>query len=595
MADNQEQIRRLERTRLAESMLYYPAEGDTQTVEARTAPAAPDGVGNMQEQINAIPNLANAERAAALAFGIAATATRNRGKVMNLAKKADPTENTTIGYFQLDFTQDTWQGIIGTELQENVADANQRRFAKFPWKNDIQKDAVLKELLDYAFKHANQAAGPADGNAQAQADLNGLRRRQRDSIMGAIANTNPAKHLNAFSDNLSLKIKNDMVRESNITTKSLDLVAAPVLGHKSFVEPDTIKNISTSISNTPFGSMQNSKPLKHFLDIVSGVINGNYNAKGAYQVLLHVLTGEPEELVRNHQSDGTDFCHAWSDLQSAFSNFGKTHDGVADKIRTLLRTRPADISSTICKLKNLIRAKCLKIDSETERLIVTNYETTQTIFSLLRTWYPSHHIQIKEKFDRINNNAKLQGVTPKPSPILLAQLVQEMIGNEPALHQRAAEINAITEMGEVFEISEASLDRETKGYLASSNRKSADIHSMGFQRNFQPNAQGQQNRQGYQGQQGNQGYQNQQNKLYIPDHLRGKCLKCGDSSHRMRDCPKYPNEKIGRKECIYCKALHTSECKSLNVQELQAKAEEQDLEDAKAYEAACREQAPNNL
>ena len=58
---------------------------------------------------------------------------------------------------------------------------------------------------------------------------------------------------------------------------------------------------------------------------------------------------------------------------------------------------------------------------------------------------------------------------------------------------------------------------------------------------------------------------------------------------------KYPNEKIGRKESIYCKALHTSECKSLNVQELQAKAEEQDLEDAKAYEAACREQAPNNL
>ena len=590
MAQNQEQLRHLESIRLAESMLYYPAEDDTQTVEARTAPAAADGVANLRDQIEGIPNLQNAERAAALAFGIAASTSRNRGKVMNLAKKADPTENTTIGYFQLDFTQNTWQGIVGTELQDGVNDADQRRFAKFPWKNDLQKDTVLKELLDYAFKHANQAAGPADGNAQAQAELNALRREQRTSILGAIANTNPAKHLNTFSDNLSRKIKNDMVRETNIATKNFDLVAAPVLGNKSFVEPETIRNISTSISNTPFGSMHNGKPLKHFLDIVVGVCNGTYNGKGAYQVLLHVLTGEPEELIRNHQSDGTDFQHAWSDLQAAFSNFGKTHDGIDDKIRSLLRTRPIDIHSTICRLKNLVRAKCMRIDSEAERKIVTNYQTTESIFSLLRTWYPSHLIQIKEKFDRINSNAKAQGYEPRPSPILLAQLVQELIRNEPALHQRAAEVNAITEMGDGFEISEASLAKETKGYLAS-NTKSAHVHSLQMQGNFQQRQQGQQ---GQQGQNSYQGF-NKSPSLYIPEHLRGKCLKCGDSGHRMRDCPKYPKERIGKEECRYCRALHTSDCKSINVQELQAQSEAYDKEDAQAYAAACGKSPSENL
>ena len=578
MAENQENIRKLERQRLAESMLYYPAEGDTQMVEARTAPAAPDGIENLAEQIDALPALGNEEKALAKAFGIAAVAGRNRGKIMNLVERPDPVAQTTIGYFRLDMTRERWDDIVGTELQAGVDDANQRRFAKFQWKNDLQKETVLKGLLEHAYMRACQPPGPADGNAQAQADLTALRRAQRNSILGKLETMNPAKHLNQLSDNLSLKIRNDMVRENNLATKNLDLVAAPIFGAKSYVEPETLRNISTSIANTPFGSMHNGKPLNHFLNIVAGVINGNYSKKGAYQVLLHVLTGEPELLIRNHQSDGTEFAYAWSDLQAAFNNFGKTNDGVAEKIRTLLRTRPVDIHSTICKLKNLIRSKCLRIDSEAERLIITNHETTESIFTLLRLWYPSHYIPVKEKFERINNNAKIQGVSPKPAPILLAQLVQEYIRNEPALPQRTAEIHAISEVDDMYEISEASLAKEAKGYLASNSRTSAEVHAMGFQKNFQPNVQGQQNQQAQ--------------KLYIPDHLRMKCLKCGDSNHRMRDCRKYPNEKIGTTPCLYCKALHTSPCILLNasMNELQAKAEAADIEDAQAYASACQNQ-----
>ena len=133
MAQNltQEETRKLERQRLAESMLYYPAEGDAHQVEARTAPAAPDGIDNLSEQIDALPNLGNEEKALAKAFGIASVAGRNRGKIMNLAEKPDPLAQTTIAWWRLDFTGDTWQNIIGYELQPNVAAADQRRFASF--------------------------------------------------------------------------------------------------------------------------------------------------------------------------------------------------------------------------------------------------------------------------------------------------------------------------------------------------------------------------------------------------------------------------------------------------------------------------------
>ena len=584
MAQNltQEETRKLERQRLAESMLYYPAEGDAHQVEARTAPAAPDGIDNLSEQIDALPNLGNEEKALAKAFGIAAVAGRNRGKIMNLAERPDPLAETTIAWWRLDFTANTWQNIVGYDLQPNVAAANQRRFASFKFENEIQKESMLKELLEYAYMRACQPVGPADGNAQAQADLNALRSAQRTSILNKLETLNPAKHMKHMSENLSRRIKNDLCRENNLATRNLDLVAAPIFGSKSYVEPESLRNISTSISNMPFGSMHNRKPLNHFLNIVAGVVNGTYNAKGAYQVLLHVLTGEPEELVRNHQSDGTDFVHAWSDLQAAFNNFGKTHDGLADKIRTLLRTRPVDVHSTICKLKNLIRNKNLKIDSEAERLIVTNYETTESIFGLLRLWFPSHYIPVKDKFERINNNAKVQGVKPRPAPILLAQLVQEYIRNEPALPQKTAEIHAISEVGDLYEVSQHELATEAKEHLAANRKASLDVQAMQFQRNFQSNAQGQPG----------------QNRLQIPDHLRMKCLKCGDASHRMRDCRKYPNERIGTTPCMYCKALHTSECvtlKSLKVHELQAQAEAEDYEDSQAYSEACQEQASENL
>ena len=63
----------------------------------------------------------------------------------------------------------------------------------------------------------------------------------------------------------------------------------------------------------------------------------------------------------------------------------------------------------------------------------------------------------------------------------------------------------------------------------------------------------------------------------------------------MRDCPKYPKERIGKEECRYCRALHTSECKSINVQELQAQSEAYDKEDAQAYAAACGKSPSENL
>ena len=129
MAQNltQDETRKLERQRLAESMLYYPAEGDAQQVEARTAPAAPDGIDNLADQIDALPNLGNEEKALAKAFGIAAVAGRNRGKIMNLAERPDPLAETTIAWWRLDFTGNTWQNSAHICISQVVQNLNHLR------------------------------------------------------------------------------------------------------------------------------------------------------------------------------------------------------------------------------------------------------------------------------------------------------------------------------------------------------------------------------------------------------------------------------------------------------------------------------------
>ena len=100
------------------------------------------------------------------------------------------------------------------------------------------------------------------------------------------------------------------------------------------------------------------------------------------------------------------------------------------------------------------------------------------------------------------------------------------------------------------DLSEMACTDETNRYLAREGQQ-AEIHAFGMNR-----------------QQQNSGFQ--KNRLEIPDHLKDKCLKCAMVGHFAKHCGKYPNEPVGQTVCPYCDGKHSSKCKNLMVNELQA-------------------------
>ena len=557
MAD--ERLRkRLERERLEESLLFYHTADDVQTVAASSTVNAPDDA-NLQRQMDELGLAEGAVRNITQGLAYAIGMNRQRGRTLNLTEKTDPADAANLDYFQVDMTKETVAGMIGTDYDPNQNAANQRRFYSFKFRSDAAKQQTLRDLVQFVylktlapFTNAEAAAAfPEGANVEAQQELYRNRRgRQRTACLEFLGRCNTLKAMNEYSEDISSHVQNKIVRTTTLTGNTRDFVPAPVLGKMSNAEPDVLRNINSVIANTPFGSPQNLRPLSFFLETISGTINGQYNEKGAYQILCNVLSNTPLQTATGNKEDGIDFASTWIDLQVTYSNYGNSSEDIANRIRETIRTRPRDPTTTIGQLRELIRKKNRDKDIG-ERQLITNVESRDCIFAFLQTWWPTYYPTVKQRFEEINFAAKSQNIEPKPAPILLTFLVREYIKNAPPLSQKSAEAHALSVDVSVSEMSEQSLVNETNRFLASQNPQVAAFQQQNF--NHQNT--------GAKPRTNNRSFQ-------VPPNLQGKCWKCASADgHMARECPHYPNERLGSTACLYCGGLHISECINLKRQQ----------------------------
>ena len=337
------------------------------------------------------------------------------------------------------------------------------------------------------------------------------------------------------------------MRKNNLGIFGKDMVCAPLTtGPLSSPPPEILKSINANISQIPFGSTHNSRSLKFYLNQVSGIINGNYNSKGAYHILMSVLTGKPRNLVENHMDNETAFEVCWMDLQLAYGQYGQSQEGIVAQIKNCLRTRPTDVYSAIAELRDLIIKKNMYREPS-ERELITNSESKECIFSLLSVWYPNHVTNIRHRFETITTHAIDHGYKAIPAPVQLLMLAKEYIKNTPAVSQKHAEIHAASIQNNTDALCEEVMYNDTNAHLAQGGPEICAFHSN----------------------------QQQPGRFFgIPDHLRDKCLKCASSGHIAKYCTKYPNEPIGQTVCIYCHGKHSSKCKNLEINELASPAQE---------------------
>ena len=550
-ANNAEELRRLESIRLNETLRLFDTNNEKSRVTASVAPA-PGNVDNVTARLDAL-NLEANQLALTKAFAVALGAQKQRGKTLTLTEKADPVQTSNLDYFQIDMAQETVAGMIGTEYLPNTAE--QRRFYSFPFKSESIKQQCLKDLVMFAYMQSLKSPTNAEARAAfvdaaddrtAVDRLNARKRRQQAALITYMGQLNTMKTIEDHQENMSMEIKNSMMRNTTLTTAGgKNMIGAPVLGNQSYAEPETLRNLNTIISNTPFGSPHNSKPLSFFLQTVAGVINGVYNDKAGYQILLNVLSGSPHQLIQQNEQQQVSFTNAWMDLQITYNSYGQSTEGVMGMIKNCLRTRPQDITSSIGYLRQLFWKKN-QFKDPSERDFITNSETKDSIFSLISIWYPSYLPVIRSRFEELTSHARSHGYTALPAPQMLTMLAAEYIKNAQALPQKNAEVNAMAVDFGVDDLSEEAMTFDTNRSLA----RGPEINAF------------HQNRRGY----------DQQNKprMIVPDHLKDKCLKCASPQHWARDCPKYPNEPIGATVCVYCNGKHSSKCKNLSINELRA-------------------------
>lgn len=542
-----EELRRLEKLRLNDSFLPYKTNDDRAKVEVKIAPNAPGGAEGLDQRMESL-GLTGNTKDMAMSLSAALMSNRPQARALVLTETPDPFANGSLEWFQVDMTKDTVEGIIGTEINQDLD--VQRRFASYKFKSDAMRQQTLKDLVMFCYMKAlapitDEEATAAFVDARdvqtARQLLQERRGRQQIALINYMGSMNTAKTINEQQKFISREVENTIMRKNNLSVLGKDMVCAPLTtGHLSSPPPDVLKSLNANISQIPFGSTHNSRSLKFYLNQVTGIINGSYNQKGAYHILMSILTGKPRNLVENHMDNETAFEVCWMDLQLAYGQYGQSQEGILTQIKNCLRTRPSDVFSAIAELRDLIIKKNMYRDPS-ERELITNSESKECIFSLLSVWYPNHVTNIRHRFETINTHAIEHGYKSIPAPVQLLMLAKEYIKNTPPVSQKHAEIHAISVHRETDALSEENMYNDTNAHLAHGG---PDIYA------FHTN-------------------QQQPGRFFgIPEHLKDKCLKCASTGHIARNCLKYPNEPIGQTVCIYCNGKHSSRCKNLEINEL---------------------------
>ena len=551
---NGKEKRELNELALNESLMPFKLSSEQSqlkydTIESRI------GADDIISFVESLPNTIDATNKVLIrnaALGMFSANPKHTHRKIDISRKADPYQDYPLSKFEINLNT--------TDALTAITDVENGTFRSISFISDSHKAKLKADLLDLALFQALVPLG---------ADASNEDREQRSTLITNLLaekkKANSALQVKTFENELENKVKANLARQSNVpSTYSSTLVAPPNLGKLRFASADLRSSIGKLISHTPFGHPNCNRPLKDYLDLVNGIINGSYDETGSYSILESVLAGPSRQYVRNCQIRGVNFKSCWSTIQLAFGKKSSSYE-LTQKLAHFMKTRPSCPVRMITTLTNIILEKNEHFEEE-ERRIISNTELKNSIFSMIYRYWPSHYSIIKKAYMQIVQNSKENGAELNPPDLVLSSLCSEFLRQIPSVgsSSRIPEIHTL-QISDEFETTSI-LSEEDMCSLADFN-ESGGVAVDAFQ-----SKKGYNNNSGYNNSSGynNGGARSKRPaapKVTIPSSLFNRCALCGSKNHnRWRNCSTYPNITQLGTQCSYCGAMHggRAKCISLN-------------------------------
>ena len=199
MNETREEVQRLQKLRLEETIRPFEVESDAPRVIASAAQGGPEGMDNITAKLDEL-GLQREVRPIVEGFNLSMALNRGRNTTVNLAEAPSPYANSTLNHYGVDMSKDTVEGMIGMNHDPNAQ--QQRKFAATKFPDEVTKREVLAALVDYCFKlslvpfnaqTATQLFPNVNDEAQLRTSYAELRQRQQTACLGYMGRMNPYK------------------------------------------------------------------------------------------------------------------------------------------------------------------------------------------------------------------------------------------------------------------------------------------------------------------------------------------------------------------------------------------------------------------
>ena len=468
--------------------------------------------------------------------------TRESGSLVEIRKAKDTSKDMKVSFFK-----DAMRLDVGTNLEQLLGTT----FSSYPFGTDELKKAEMEYLLiDYAIKRISARTIEPEGEFRTAEMVTADQQhkdRQLELLFERLEGIDLIRLRRENEEKIMKKTQTETLRSNTIAANYLEeMVPVPLFGTRNNLEPEVFKKLLANMSGVTFGSAHTTHELKSYLEIVKAVCENVYTERATYQALKHVLCQDPKRFVENCHKASNPLEWAWVQLQVAYGDNVSKADCPA-LLREALRTRPEILVRNLVKIANLIREKNSGMDPD-EKELLDNIEVRKYQMNYLKTWYPYHISQIEQRFNALALEKKRANKKPPPHDHTINILVKEILSDVQPVRLNFDQprkgrpyVNSVEAEGNALDDGMGMLDVDDPQEVLIHAFNGGDgriAHNGSYDRTQKPPG------------------------LTIPPEFRNRCLKCGDSGHFFKWCPKYKGN-IQVKKCEYCQCYHTDTC--LNV------------------------------
>ncbi len=394
----------------------------------------------------------------------------------------------------------------GADLAGMLPDFDQTRF-----REPLTAKLVYRDLLGKLLREIPEA-----GNAA-----------KRKIVSDELESIDLGAAVSGFATDL---MRTSMIRtfEDRGVSSPLDnnnMIKAPILGSSAQLDSETLK-LAATCARVPFSGAGSVRPLSYFLQVLFSIIYGKLNRSAAFRITLHVMSGEPHDVIKSQFEYGIPFASMWYSIQQAWSSNISVNDNQS-KLDKLMKESVPSIGLATAKIftYNSNIHSALPI---TERKIATCSQAKTCLLRYVATFYPAHSPVVVSSFRRISLAARASGQENTfQSYQALSSIAYNVIGSARPIKVSNVGILSVNEL-EVEEADQPQVEEVRAGPARGGNTGA------------KPKG------------------------LWATPAFQGRCFLCfsADGGHGWKNCPVYDQKTLGKVQCPLCQGLHQGRCQN---------------------------------